>query len=124
MQCAGAAVQPCTATILASGMPDISGLTVELGAAPECGRGNLAALLQSLLKWTVGASHGRAMPYHFARRFPATNPEPAMSKEQRATKNTKKPKKDAAVPKAAGSDRPTPPVTSVAPKGKLAKKPA
>ena len=46
-----------------------------------------------------------------------------MSKEQRATKNTKKPKKDAAVPKAAGSDRPTPPVTAVAPKGKLAKKP-
>ena len=47
-----------------------------------------------------------------------------MSKEQRASKNTKKPKKDAAVPKAAGADRPTPPVTSVAPKGKLAKKPA
>ena len=47
-----------------------------------------------------------------------------MSKEQRATKNTKKPKKDAAAPKAAGSDRPTPPMTSVAPKGKLAKKPA
>ena len=47
-----------------------------------------------------------------------------MSKEQRASKNTKKPKKDAAVPKAAGADRPTPPVTSVALKGKLAKKPA
>ena len=46
-----------------------------------------------------------------------------MSKEQRATKNTKKPKKDAAPPKAAGADRPTPPVTAVAPKGKLAKKP-
>jgi hypothetical protein len=65
----------------------------------------------------------RAMAYHFARRLnqPAGVP---MSKEQRATKNTKKPKKDAAVPKAAGSDRPTPPMTSVAPKGKLAKKPA
>jgi hypothetical protein len=50
--------------------------------------------------------------------------EPAMSKEQRASKNTKKPKKDAAPPKPAGSDRPTPPVTSVMPKGKLAKKPA
>ena len=47
-----------------------------------------------------------------------------MAKEQRATKNTKKPKKDASVPKAAGSDRPTPPVTSVAPKGKLKNKPA
>jgi len=46
-----------------------------------------------------------------------------MSKEQRATKNVKKPKKDAAVPKSAGSDRPTPPVTAVMPKGKLAKKP-
>jgi len=46
-----------------------------------------------------------------------------MAKEQRATKNTKKPKKDATPPKAAGSDRPTPPVTSVLPKGKLAKKP-
>ena len=46
-----------------------------------------------------------------------------MSKEQRSTKNVKKPKKDAAPPKAAGADRPTPPVTTVAPKGKLAKKP-
>ena len=46
-----------------------------------------------------------------------------MSKEQRSSKNVKKPKKDASVPKAAGSDRPTPPMTSVAPKGKLAKKP-
>ena len=56
--------------------------------------------------------------------IPSNLPEPAMSKEQRATKNTKKPKKDAVPPKAAGSDRPTPPVTSVMPKGKLAKKPA
>ena len=47
-----------------------------------------------------------------------------MGKEQRASKNDKKPKKDAAAPKAAGSDRPVPPVTAVAPKGKLAKKPA
>jgi len=46
-----------------------------------------------------------------------------MAKEQRSTKNVKKPKKDAPVPKAAGSDRPMPPMTSVAPKGKLAKKP-
>jgi hypothetical protein len=68
------------------------------------------------------ARTARAMPYHFARRFlqPAGAP---MSKEQRATKNTKKPKKDAIPPKAAGADRPTAPVTSVAPKGKLAKKP-
>ncbi len=46
-----------------------------------------------------------------------------MGKEQRASKNEKKPKKDAPAPKAAGSDRPVAPVTSVAPKGKLAKKP-
>ncbi len=47
-----------------------------------------------------------------------------MAKEQRASKNTKKPKKDAVPPKAAGSDRPTPPVTGVLPKGKLKNKPA
>ncbi len=47
-----------------------------------------------------------------------------MAKEQRATKNVKKPKKDSAPPKSVGTDRPTPPVTAVAPKGKLAKKPA
>ena len=46
-----------------------------------------------------------------------------MGKEQRASKNTKKPKKDAPVPKAAGTDRPVAPMTSVALKGKLAKKP-
>ena len=47
-----------------------------------------------------------------------------MSKEQRASKNVKKPKKDAPSPKGAGTDRPTPPMTSVAPKGKLKNKPA
>ena len=47
-----------------------------------------------------------------------------MSKEQRSTKNVKKPKKDAPQPKPGGSDRPVPPVTSVAPKGKLKNKPA
>lgn len=47
-----------------------------------------------------------------------------MSKEQRASKNVKKPKKDSPPPKAAGSDRPVPPVTSVAPKGKMKNKPA
>ena len=46
-----------------------------------------------------------------------------MSKEQRSTKNVKKPKKDAPPPKTAGADRPTAPVTAVMPKGKLAKKP-
>ncbi|MFL6626694.1 MAG: hypothetical protein ACJ8IK_07535 [Burkholderiaceae bacterium] len=46
-----------------------------------------------------------------------------MGKEQRASKNVKKPKKDTAPPKAVSSDRPMAPVTSVAPKGKLAKKP-
>lgn len=47
-----------------------------------------------------------------------------MPKEQRATKNVKKQKKDSPAPKAAGADRPTPPMTSVAPKGKLKNKPA
>jgi len=47
-----------------------------------------------------------------------------MGKEQRSTKNVKKPKKDAPTPKAAGTDRPVAPVTAVAPKGKLKNKPA
>ncbi len=47
-----------------------------------------------------------------------------MAKEQRATKNTKKPKKDAPPPKAAGADRPSAPMTAVLPKGKLKNKPA
>jgi hypothetical protein len=46
-----------------------------------------------------------------------------MGKEQRSTKNVKKPKKDSSEPKSVSSDRPVAPVTSVAPKGKLAKKP-
>ena len=46
-----------------------------------------------------------------------------MGKEQRATKNVKKPKKDTTPPKGVSSDRPMAPMTSVAPKGKLAKKP-
>ena len=47
-----------------------------------------------------------------------------MAKEQRATKNVKKPKKDAPAPKGVGSDRPVAPMTAVAPKGKLKNKPA
>jgi len=47
-----------------------------------------------------------------------------MGKEQRASKNVKKPKKDTSPGKAPGADRPVPPVTSVAPKGKLKNKPA
>jgi hypothetical protein len=77
-----------------------------------------------LLKWSSTERERRrdALPF---RPKSSTNPtEYLMSKEQRASKNTKKPKKDAAAPKAAGADRPTPPMTSVAPKGKLAKKPA
>jgi hypothetical protein len=70
----------------------------------------------------AGASRG-AMPYHLGRRIPHQPAGAIMGKEQRASKNTKKPKKDAPTPKAAGTDRPVPPVTSVAPKGKLAKKP-
>ena len=46
-----------------------------------------------------------------------------MGKEQRSTKNVKKPKKDTSEPKTVSSDRPVAPVTAVAPKGKLAKKP-
>ncbi|MBW8843374.1 MAG: hypothetical protein JF607_00165 [Burkholderiales bacterium] len=42
--------------------------------------------------------------------------------EQRSNKMTKKPKKDSDTGKpAAGSDRPTPPMTAVLPKGKEAK---
>ncbi len=41
--------------------------------------------------------------------------------EQRSNKMAKKPKKDTGPVKAAGSDRPVPPVTSVLPKGKEAK---
>jgi len=47
-----------------------------------------------------------------------------MSKEHRSSKNLKKPKKDTPTPKSAGTDRPVPPMTSVAPKGKLKNKPA
>ncbi|MEK8031217.1 hypothetical protein AACH06_10355 [Ideonella sp. DXS29W] len=43
---------------------------------------------------------------------------------QTANKMTKKPKKDAPQGKAAGADRPVPPVTAVLPKGKLKNKPA
>lgn len=42
-----------------------------------------------------------------------------MGKEQRNEKMSKKPKKDATVPKApVSSDRPTPPTTAVIPRGK------
>jgi hypothetical protein len=47
-----------------------------------------------------------------------------MGKEQRSSKNVKKPKKDAPPSKGPGADRPVAPVTSVAPKGKLKNKPA
>jgi len=42
--------------------------------------------------------------------------------DQRSNKMTKKPKKDNSPPKESTSDRPTPPVTSVLPKGKLKNK--
>ena len=45
-----------------------------------------------------------------------------MAKEQRNEKMAKKPKKDTSLPKAGGTDRPTPPMTSVMPKGKEKKK--
>ena len=41
-----------------------------------------------------------------------------MGKEQRNEKMSKKPKKDSSLPKPGGTDRPTPPMTSVLPKGK------
>lgn len=42
-----------------------------------------------------------------------------MAKEQRSEKMSKKPKKDTSAPKGPiSSDRPSPPVTSVAPRGK------
>jgi hypothetical protein len=39
--------------------------------------------------------------------------------EQRSNKMAKKPKKDTSAPRESTSDRPMPPVTVVAPKGKL-----
>lgn len=42
--------------------------------------------------------------------------------EQRTNKLAKKPKKDNSAPRESTSDRPTPPMTVVMPKGKLAKK--
>ncbi len=46
--------------------------------------------------------------------------------DQRTEKLAKKPKKDSSPPKPAGglSDRPVPPTTAVAPKGKMKNKPA
>lgn len=43
--------------------------------------------------------------------------------DQRSNKMEKKPKKDTTIPKTGGSvsDRPTPPVTAVIPRGKIAK---
>ncbi|MBK9345385.1 MAG: hypothetical protein IPN06_02610 [Burkholderiales bacterium] len=38
--------------------------------------------------------------------------------DQHKEKMTKKPKKDTSEPKAGGSDRPTPPVTAIIPRGK------
>lgn len=43
--------------------------------------------------------------------------------QQTGNKMTKKPKKDTAPPKVGSSDRPTPPVTAVMPKGKEKNKP-
>ncbi len=45
-----------------------------------------------------------------------------MAKEQRNEKMAKKPKKDTSLPKTGGTDRPTPPMTAVLPKGKEKKK--
>jgi hypothetical protein len=46
------------------------------------------------------------------------------NRDQRSNKQTKKPKKESALPKQASSvsDRPLPPTTSVLPKGKLKNK--
>ena len=41
-----------------------------------------------------------------------------MGKEQRSTKNVKKPKKDNSDPKSVSSDRPVAPTTAVIPRGK------
>ena len=42
--------------------------------------------------------------------------------EQRSNKMVKKPKKDTSPPKQGSTDRPTPPVTTVIPRGKLKNK--
>ncbi|MEN9538971.1 MAG: hypothetical protein RLZZ126_1206 [Pseudomonadota bacterium] len=44
------------------------------------------------------------------------------NRDQHSNKMVKKPKKDTAPPKDTPSDRPTPPVTAVMPKGKLKNK--
>ena len=41
--------------------------------------------------------------------------------DQRSNKMSKKPKKDTSPPKQVATDRPTPPVTSVIPRGKILK---
>ena len=41
--------------------------------------------------------------------------------EQRSNKMAKKPKKDTSAPKESTSDRPTPPMTTIIPKGKIKK---
>ena len=43
--------------------------------------------------------------------------------DQRSNKMTKKPKKDTSPPKTGVSDRPTPPVTAILPRGKEKNKP-
>ena len=42
--------------------------------------------------------------------------------QQRSNKMVKKPKKDSSPPKESTSDRPTPPITAVIPRGKLKNK--
>jgi hypothetical protein len=51
--------------------------------------------------------------------YPYPHQEDPMAKgDQRSNKMAKKPKKDTSPPKQGASDRPTPPVTQVIPRGK------
>ena len=60
------------------------------------------------------------VPYHLIHEVPSGDrPGEIMAKgEQRSNKMAKKPKKDNSPPKPGVSDRPTPPVTVVLPRGK------
>jgi hypothetical protein len=77
------------------------------------------------LRWRLFSVSISPDPAHFWLNIPylgpaaGSLPESNMGKEQRNEKMSKKPKKDSSIPKGpVNSDRPTPPMTSVIPRGK------
>jgi hypothetical protein len=66
---------------------------------------------------------GKRLPYHDPLSLRDNSKEGDMAKgEQHSNKMTKKPKKDTSPPKTSTSDRPNPPTTYVAPRGKIKNK--